>query len=232
MKAFVFILVLANMLFYAFSEGYFGRPENPDAGRLERQVSAERMKIVSRGEAPALPVKAPEPVAPPPMEDVKAEQVVAAEAVVPVCLAWTHLAPADAARIGKLLESRFAAFKPVQRELVGESNGWWVFIPPLPDKDGADRKAAELREFGVTDYFIVQEVPNRFAISLGVFSTEKGAQERLAALKSSGVRSARLIPRPAKGGTVNLQASGPADVRASLQEALVKSALPKGEPCP
>ena len=62
MKPLVFLLLLFNLLFYAFTQGYFGRTENPDAGRIEKQVFAERMRIVSRGEVPAVPAKAPEPV--------------------------------------------------------------------------------------------------------------------------------------------------------------------------
>src|SRR3990167_4112623 len=61
-KALVFLLVLANLLFYAFGAGYFGRPDNPDAGRVEQQILPERMRIAARGDAPALPAKAPEPV--------------------------------------------------------------------------------------------------------------------------------------------------------------------------
>ena len=64
MKTIVFLLVLANLLFYAFGAGYFGRPDNPDAVRLEKQVLPERMRIVSRGEAPVVPAKAAEPVKP------------------------------------------------------------------------------------------------------------------------------------------------------------------------
>ena len=57
MKVLVFLLVLANLLFYAFSAGYLGRPDNPDAGRVGQQILPERMRIVSRGEAPAEPTK-------------------------------------------------------------------------------------------------------------------------------------------------------------------------------
>ena len=64
MKALVFLLVLANLLFYAFGAGYFGRPDNPDAGRVEQQVAPERMRIVSRGEAPGAPPVKSEQAAP------------------------------------------------------------------------------------------------------------------------------------------------------------------------
>lgn len=231
MKALVFLLVLANLLFYAFSEGYFGRPENPDAIRLEKQVLPERMRIVSRGEAPAVPARAPVPVkaevvAVP--EERKPEPPARAEEVAPVCLAWEHLGVADADRLSTLLSGKFAEFKVSRRAVASEGNGWGVYIPPLPSKAEAEKKASELRPLGVTDYFIINEGVNRFAISLGVFSSEKGAQERLAELKEKGVRSARSMPRPGKDSAVNVQATGPAATKASLLEAIAKI-LPKAE---
>jgi hypothetical protein len=246
-KTLVFLLVLFNLLFYAFGAGYFGRSENPDAVRLDKQVLPERMKIVSRGEAPV--AKAVEPVEPeaaakeevaPADEaakavgEVSAEAEPAAKAVPPstICLAWEHLAVTDADKVSALLAAKFGEFKTTRRIVGGESNGWWVFIPPLAGKAEADKKAGELRQLEVTDYFIVQEGPNRFAISLGVFSSEKGGQERLAELKEKGVRTARLSPRPGKDGTVSLQASGPATAKAALLDAVAK-AVPKagGQAC-
>lgn len=241
MKPLVFLLVLGNLLFYAFSEGYFGRPDNPDAVRVEKQVLPERMHIVSRGEAPtgkaavAEPQKAPEPVKMP--EPVKPEVVVeppkveavskVAEAA-PVCLAWEHLVATEADRINALLSDKFAEFKVSRRIVASEGNGWGVYIPPQPSKAEAEKKAGELRQLGVTDYFIIHEGPNRFAISLGVFSSEKGGQERLAELKEKGVRSARSMPRPGKDSTVNLQATGPASAREAVLAAVAK-AMPKAE---
>ena len=112
--------------------------------------------------------------------------------------------------------------------MAAEGSGWWVFVPPLPNKAAAEKKAGELRQFGVTDYFIVPDGFNRYAISLGVFSSEKGGQDRLAELKDKGVRSARLAPRPGKDSTVNLQASGPAAAKAAVLAAVGK-VLPKAE---
>ena len=127
MKALVFLLVLVNVLFYAFSAGYFGGPQNPDAHRVEQQLMPERMRIVSRGEAPKAPAgppaqavpaaegaetKSDEPAAstqentaaptPAPTPVVEAEKPspapVAAAAEPAACLAWNHLAASDADR--------------------------------------------------------------------------------------------------------------------------------------
>ncbi len=240
MKTLVFLLLLANLVYYAFTAGYFGRPSNPDANRIDAQVAPEKIRIVSRGEAPA--AVAPEPA----KVEVAAEAKVPAEAskseegkpeapkpeapkpevAPPVCLAWEHLALAQADKINAVVSGKFADFKVERQLAAGESNGWWVFVPPLPGKPEAEKKASELRQLGVDDYFIVQEGPNRFAISLGIFSSEKGAQERLGELKAQGVRSAKVMPRPGKDGTVSLKATGPAASRAALLEAVGK-AVPK-----
>lgn len=228
MKVLVFLLVLFNLLFYAFAQGYFGRAENPDADRVQRQVLPERMRIVSRGEVPAA-AKPPEPepvkaeVAP---EVPKTEPVSKVEEPAPVCLVWEHLSIAEADQLNVLLNNKFVEFKVSRQATPGESNGWWVFIPALPGKAEADKKAGELRQFGVTDYFVIPDGPNRFAISLGVYSSEKGGLERLAEAKGKGIRSARLAPRPGKDGTVSLQATGPAEVRPALLAAVGKM-LPK-----
>ena len=108
----------------------------------------------------------------------------------------------------------------------GEGNGWWVFIPPLAGKAEAEKKAGELRALEVTDYFILQDGPSRHAISLGVFSSEKGAQDRLTELKAKGVRSAKLMPRPGKDATVTILANGPDSARPAVRNA-VAGILPK-----
>lgn len=232
MKILVFLLVLGNLLFYAFGAGYFGSAENPDSERVNQQVVPERMKIVSRGEAPVISPK-PEPA----VEDPKPEAAQEPEAPIketkadttPVCLAWRQLSVADADRLSVLLAKRFSGFKLIRKTLAAEGNGWWVFVSPQPNKAEADKKAAELREFGVKDFFVIQDGPNRFAISLGVFSTEKGSQDRLAELKAKGVRSAAAGPRPGKDSVVNLQARGLASEKPALLAA-VADALPKVQP--
>lgn len=52
MRVFVFLLVLANLVFLAWTQGYFGQMNSPDAVRLEQQVAPERLKILSREASP------------------------------------------------------------------------------------------------------------------------------------------------------------------------------------
>lgn len=244
MKVLVFLLVLGNLLFYAFTAGYFGRPDNPDAGRVDQQITPERLRVVSRGEAPssaAKPEPAPETVAakpettpaPAPEESVaKAEPVKDAVAdkpdTTPICLAWRQLTVAEADKVAALMGKRFADYKLNRKIVAGESSGWWVYIPSLPGKAEADKKAGELRDLGITDFFIVQEGASRHAISLGIFSSEKGGNDRLAELKAKGVRSAVIGPRPSKDTFVSLQLKGPGDKKAAVIAA-VADAIQKNE---
>jgi hypothetical protein len=236
MKAFVFLLILGNLLFYAYTEGYLGQPENPDAVRVTNQIQPERIRIVSRDSEPPLPGAASEqestPAASEPVVLQPAAEL-ASNGNGKVCLAWNSLAAADADRLSTLVASRFPDFRINRRLEAGESGGWWIYIQPQANKAEADKKAAELRQLGVTDYFIIQDGPNRFAISLGVFSAEKGGADRLAELKAKGVRSARLMQRPGKDGTISLQAEGPASGQAALIGALNGNlAKPVPRDCP
>ena len=79
MRVLVFLLVLANLLFFVFARGYLGGGDNPDGERLHQQLQPERIVIVSKGEPAAEagekpPAEAPAPVA---KEDAPVSQVVA-----------------------------------------------------------------------------------------------------------------------------------------------------------
>ena len=64
------------------------------------------------------------------------------------------------------------------------------------NRQGANRKVAELRKLGVEEFFVVQDDPDfRFAISLGVFKSRDAARSRLAELRAKGVRTARIGER-------------------------------------
>ncbi|MCA1938884.1 MAG: SPOR domain-containing protein [Dechloromonas sp.] len=227
MKILVFLLVLANLLFYAFSTGLIDTGGSNESNRVGLQLHPERIRIVASGEPPAPAAPQAAPVEPVPAEVATTE--VAAEVVAPVCLRWVSLAKVEAQRVGRVVGGGFADFTMTQKTVAGEGSGWWVHMPPQANRAAADKKAQELKTLGVSEYFIVQDGPSRNAISLGIFSSEKGAQEHLAKLQALGVRSARVGARPDKEGNLQVELRGPAERRAMLQAALLE-ALPKNPP--
>jgi hypothetical protein len=114
--------------------------------------------------------------------------------------ACTEIGPFDAgdarrfeARLAKLDLGDRQSRQTVQAQDV---TSWLVHIPPQGSKEAADKKAAELRDLGVTNFYVMQgDSPLKYAISLGVFKTEAGAQALLAQLNKQGVHSARVAPR-------------------------------------
>jgi hypothetical protein len=210
MRSFVFLLVLANLLFFAWMQGYFGAPVSSDAGRLAQQISPEKLRIVARGEAPPAAAAGAEPATPalPP-----------AAAANEACFTWNHLAAVDAEALMAAVAQKSPTTR-LERQDGTAPASWWVFIPPLKTKADAERKSAELKAIGITEFFVVTEAgPNRWSISLGVFSTEEAANGALAALRDKGVRSARVGPKGAPMPVVTLT------VRAALSEAAALRAL-------
>lgn len=230
MRAFVFLLVLANLVFFAWTQGYFGQAESPDAARLGRQIAAERLVVVSRDGPPDARGNGDSGKAADEAGDAPADKAPDKSAAAPEaarCVAWTGLSARDADALDAALAGeRFAALRRV-RHSAPDTKSWWVFIPPQPSRTDAEKKAGELRRLGIADYFIVQEAgPNRHAISLGIFSSAPAAEAHLNALRAKGVRSALVGGRPGNGRTaVTVEASGPAALVATAGEA-VRALLP------
>ena len=101
----------------------------------------------------------------------------------------------DTARAEKALEPLALGARLAQRR-IEETAGWWVYIAPQGNRQTAAKKALELKNIGIEDYFVVLEEGRwRWAISLGVFKSEEAANSRLAMLRAKGVRTALLGQR-------------------------------------
>lgn len=211
MRALFLLLLLANVAFFAWSRYVAPRESTADPRPLARQIDPEKLKLISPS---ALPPPAPKP--PPPAAAAPA----AAQPSTLACLEWGSFAPGDP-RPEQVLAPLGLGERLSPRRTV-EVAGWWVFMPPQGSRQGAQRKAGELKDLGVREFFIVQEEgPYRWALSLGVFRTEEAAQGHLAELRKRGVRTARVGARETVVPKVWLQVSG---VDAQLESRLRETA--------
>ena len=86
---------------------------------------------------------------------------------------------------------------------VREVASYRVYIAAEDGREGAERRAAELRRLGLTDFYIMPEsAPMHDAISLGLFKTEAAAKAYVGQLIPKGVRSARITERIANTNKV------------------------------
>jgi hypothetical protein len=211
-------LLFLNVVLFAFAQGLVGtgKSNEHEPARLKRQFNTAKMTLLTRDQAEAAAKAAAPPaggeVAGAPAAGAPAASAAASPAVAPPVAAQpAAAAPAPAfacTEIGPLttsdarrFEARLAALDLGDRQSretvqAQDVTSWLVHIPSQGSKEAADRKAAELRNLGVTNFFIMQgDSPLKYAISLGVFKTESGAEALLAQLGKQGVHTARIAPR-------------------------------------
>lgn len=194
MLKFVFwLLAGVNLLVLAIGQGYLGsfRTETREPARLKNQLQAGKLTLLTQEQATA-------PAAPPAAEE--AEKPVAAVPAPPTTYACTEVGNfllADGRRFEAQVATLDLGDRQSRRNVAGQDiSSYMVYIPPQGSKEGAERKAGELKQLGVTNYFIMGDgSPMRWGISLGVFKSESGAQSQLASLNKQGVHSARIGPR-------------------------------------
>lgn len=224
MRAFVFLLILANLAFAAWTHGYIPAGSSPDALRVQRQFNPEQLRIVARDEPPPLVEKngkaerVEKPVAKLGKED-DARDGKPAE----FCLKADDVPAEAAVGIVETLNEKWPAVR-VQRTAQPGSASFWVFIPPQPSRKDAENKAAELKKLGVPEFYIVQDGAQARAISLGVFSSKEAAKTRLEQLRGKGVRSAKVGERPGKPPLFEMSFSGPEAQADAVRSLLVERA--------
>ncbi len=184
-------LVAINAALFAYGKGYLGHfsGNEREPERLLNQLNANKLAIISADKA----------------NDASATTAAAASAAagakpapeVLACVEIGSFVLADARRFEAQLAPLNLGDRQSRHNLPGnEISSYIVYMPPQGSKEGADKKAGELRALGVTNYFIMNDnSPLRWGISLGVFKTEGAAQSQLAILMKQGVRTARVAPR-------------------------------------
>lgn len=241
LKFFFWLLLLANAALFAYQRGYLESvlPSGREPARLARQFNADKIKLISAPPAaeeeqtpPAesQPATAPTPGTPAAttasVAAVPAPGPVPAKSTVPTCIEIGNFTADEAKRFGAQL-AVLALGPRLSQHPVQQAASHIVYIPPQGSKEGAEKKAGELRHLGVKDFFIIQNDSSlRWGISLGVFKQESTARAYLAGLNQKGVHSARVGEY---GGTNSLVAFRLLGLDAKAKETLdkIKAGFPR-----
>lgn len=196
------VLVAANAFLFAWTHALAPPDPGSDPRPLANQIDPTQLKILSPQElAAAQPAQAPRPA--PPVS----------------CIEWGTFTLVVAPRAEQALEP--LALGPRLSSRRGEETAhWWVFIPPKDGKAAAQKAVNDLKGLGLDDFHVMNEEGKmRWAISLGVFSTEAAAKVRLDAVREKGVRTAQAAPRETVVTKVSFRLQGAdAAIRARLGE--------------
>jgi hypothetical protein len=226
LKLIFWLLLAVNGVLYAYGQGYLGHfsGNEREPARLKNQQNADKLVVIPPAKANAA-VATPLAAAVAPQEN-RAETV--------ACYEVGNFALADARRFEAAVAPLELGDRQARRNLPGtEISSYIVHIPSQGTKEAADKKTAELRALGVTNYFVMSDSPvMRWAVSLGVFKTEAAAQSQLAMLQKQGVHSARVAPRmgASKLLAFHFRDIG-ADVKAQLDEKLKAFPNQEGRSC-
>jgi len=173
LRTVVLLLLLANLTFFGYTR--LDSAGGGEAVRLAEQVQPDKIKLLTPQQVAAL---GPGKVA----------------ALADVCLEWGPIAEGDRARSLAELEP-LALGKLLTQRRVETSTAFWVYLPPAANRADAERRATEAKARGIGDVSIVDNGPQRHAVSLGAFVTEDAAKARLADVVRLGAANARLGPR-------------------------------------
>ncbi len=194
MLKFIFWSLLSiNAALFAYGQGYLGnfKGNEHEPARMKNQLNPDKLSVITSAQAHAAASAALQAA-----EDAK----LALKKPDPIpCTEVGNFPASDAARFElQLAALNLGDHQSRQNITTQDVTSHIVFIPPQGSKEGADKKVGELKDLGVTNYFIMSEnTTMRWAISLGVFKSESAAQNLLAALVKQGVHSAKIAPRGA-----------------------------------
>lgn len=182
-----FLLVFANLLFFAWAQGYFGAAdENREPERLNQQLQADKLRIVRDTAAPSTP---------------KAADL--------ACRIINGLAMANAEALKSAVQGVGGEAKILP---LAEQQQFLVLIAELPNQAAAEKKTAELVRFGVAEQTSVPLEGGRFEIVLGRFPAETAAREFLQGLMKRGIKSARIEAREQPALKARVEARAPAAI--------------------
>lgn len=184
-RLFFFLLVFANLIFFAWAQGYFGKiDENREPQRLASQLQADKLRIVRMAQTP---------------EAKKPAQA---------CRVINGLNPAEAESIKAAMKTGGAGEATIITP--AQPKPHLVAITGLPNKAAVAKKVAELGRFGITEQVTVELEGGLYEIVLGAFATAAEARDFLQGLVTRGIKSARVDSRELPVQKVSIEVRGPA----------------------
>jgi cell division protein FtsN len=199
-------LLLLNLALFGWLRGMFGAfpVSGREPARLERQVAAERIRVLTDGEVAQLEKRAGE---------TKVAAATTAAALAPdstvSCVEIGEFA--NDAALARLRE-KLSELKLTDRasEQTRDRPGWYqVYLPSEKALADAEQRAEQLRAQGLKDVLVFKEEgTQRFAIGLGSFRDREQARRQVAQLERRGVKGARVADNPAVARTTRVLIRG------------------------
>ena len=204
------VLLLANGLFFAWSQGYLrayglAPAVQSEPQRVQQQIQPQALVLLNQQDLKKAEAQA--------LDDARPKE----------CLQWGPLDDTQAAHVRTSLQASTLAPDAWQLNTVVVPERWVVYIGKFANAQALDKKRAELSALNIKSdpTTAAHLVPG---LSLGRFDSEANASEDLNRLRKLGVRTARVMQERAASQTTALKlpaaTEGMKALLANLDEAL------------
>jgi len=214
MRALLLALLLVNLVFFAWSQGWMagaglGPVTQREPQRLALQIHPEQVRVTPLSSAAATPASSPAPApsgpasapsAPAARPSAPASQAKAAATAEPtVC---RQIGPYGAMEAAALAQAQ-AALTQAGLKFTAHNTPvpaqWMVLLGPFPSQSALRAALDQISQQGKVKVFAPVTDRPRYepGISLGVFGAEAAAQEQLQIVKKQGVQGAKVVQRNA-----------------------------------
>ncbi|RMG37409.1 MAG: hypothetical protein D6720_03240 [Gammaproteobacteria bacterium] len=194
--------------------------EVPPGAETQAETPAAETEVVSAPQAPAAESPPPE-----------ARSEFGATEMPPQTQCW-ELGPfEDQAAVESLRLPANAEKRLSKAVSMREVTGFYVLIPPQPDRESAHAMVGRLKEKGVRDFWLFHSGPLKNAISLGLFNRGKNAQRRMEEIERLGFSAeVRRRERDREGVALVVKVPKSAEIEQDLQRIVGDRLRPV--PCP
>lgn len=110
------------------------------------------------------------------------------------CLIWDHFYEEQIQYAQTVLSELFPELL-YSLEESGNTTMFWLYIPPFPNKEDANREINKLRNLGIVSFRVKDETQWKNAISLGMFYDQKDALKQLREAEKKGIANAKIEDR-------------------------------------
>ena len=232
MRALLLALLLANLVFFAWSQGWMagaglGPVTQREPQRLALQIHPEQVQITPLASASATPASAPQPASSAPASapadpgstpPAPAPQDAANDSAPTVCRQIGPFGAMESAALAQAQAALARAGLKAKAHNTPVPDQWMVLLGPFPSQDAMRTVLDQIAQQGKVKVFAPVTDRPRYepGISLGVFSNEDAAQEQLQIVRKQGVQGAKVVQRNAglNRVTLRLPALTPQQVKA------------------
>ena len=190
LRSIVLVLILANGLYLAWSQGWlraqgFAPTQQSEPQRMAQQIRPEAVRILT------------------PAEHKKVLAQVQADLEPKQCLT---AGPFDTAQVNALDQALAAALPPGgwQFESITVPEHWIIYMGKFANAEALEKKRSELAAFKL----VPQPLHNpslEIGLSLGGYDTQAAATAELTKLTQRGIRTARVVQERAAGNATYLK---------------------------